>query len=141
MPAKKQSLSSSHVVRPPHRNTCTLTQPSPLSLALSSLHFNRALFQCIHLPAERANLCASSVAVSLSKQRRTAPQLRCTPHTCPRALRTMSFLFGRNRQKTPQELVRALKDSVIRPDTPLEKRRVRRRLVRKPRCSDMLLSE
>ncbi|KAI5848904.1 Mo25-like protein [Tricharina praecox] len=35
----------------------------------------------------------------------------------------MSFLFSRNRQKTPQELVRALKDTIMRLDTPLEKRR------------------
>ncbi|KAA8914506.1 Mo25-like protein [Sphaerosporella brunnea] len=36
----------------------------------------------------------------------------------------MSFLFNRNRQKTPQDLVRALRETVIRLDTPLEKRRI-----------------
>ncbi|KAI5821170.1 Mo25-like protein [Pyronema omphalodes] len=35
----------------------------------------------------------------------------------------MSFLFGRNRQKTPQELVRSLKQTILQLDSPLEKRR------------------
>lgn len=38
----------------------------------------------------------------------------------------MSFLFGRNRQKTPQDLVRAVRESILRMDLPLEKRRVSR---------------
>lgn len=36
----------------------------------------------------------------------------------------MSFLFGRNRQKTPQDLVRAVRESISRLDVPLERRRV-----------------
>ncbi|KAH0605830.1 uncharacterized protein H6S33_004287 [Morchella sextelata] len=35
----------------------------------------------------------------------------------------MSFLFGRNRQKTPQDLVRAVRESISRMDVPLERRR------------------
>ncbi|KAI5797643.1 Mo25-like protein [Geopyxis carbonaria] len=35
----------------------------------------------------------------------------------------MSFLFGRNRQKTPQELVRSLKEYIGKLDVPLERRR------------------
>ncbi|KAH8148715.1 uncharacterized protein LAJ45_07058 [Morchella importuna] len=35
----------------------------------------------------------------------------------------MSFLFGRNRQKTPQDLVRAVRESISRLDVPLERRR------------------
>ncbi|KAF8533965.1 Mo25-like protein [Trichophaea hybrida] len=35
----------------------------------------------------------------------------------------MSFLFGRSRQKTPQELVRSLKQAISQLDSPLEKRR------------------
>jgi len=36
----------------------------------------------------------------------------------------MSFLFGRNRQKTPQDLVRAVRESISRMDVHLERRRV-----------------
>jgi len=35
----------------------------------------------------------------------------------------MSFLFARNRQKSPQEVVRSVRDSITRMDTPLERRR------------------
>ncbi|KAG0643880.1 Mo25-like protein [Tuber brumale] len=35
----------------------------------------------------------------------------------------MSFLFGRNRQKTPQDLVRAVRESISRMDVHLERRR------------------
>lgn len=35
----------------------------------------------------------------------------------------MSFLFSRNRQKTPQDLVRAVRESISRMDVPLERRR------------------
>ena len=46
----------------------------------------------------------------------------------------MSFLFGRNRQKTPQELVRSLKQTILQLDSPLEKRRVWAAIPMAPPC-------
>lgn len=51
-----------------------------------------------------------------------ASPLRLPPARLPE-LPAMSFLFGRNRQKTPQELVRSVRESIARMDAPLERRR------------------
>jgi hypothetical protein len=70
---------------------------------------------------------------SVATKRNEAPSCETTPPPLFLATSisaaTMSFLFNRNRQKTPQDLVRALRETIIRLDTPLEKRRVRRSIL------------